>query len=70
MGEEVTITVNGEERDVPADTTVSGLIELMKIEAGRIAVEVNREIVTKSLHATHRLEAGDRVEIVTMVGGG
>jgi len=66
----VTITVNGEEREIPAETTIAGLIGLMKIEAGRIAVEVNREIVTKSLHATHALAAGDRVEIVTMVGGG
>ena len=66
----MTITVNGEEKEIPADTTVSGLVGLMGIEAGRIAVEVNREIVTRSLHETHVLCEGDRVEIVTMVGGG
>ncbi|MEN8150471.1 MAG: sulfur carrier protein ThiS [Planctomycetota bacterium] len=66
----MTITVNGEEKEIPGSTTVAGLISIMEIEAGRIAVEVNREIVTKSLHATHVLTDGDRVEIVTMVGGG
>ena len=70
MGEEVTITVNGVERFVPAGTTVVGLLELLEIRADRIAVEVNREIVTRSLHATHVIGDGDRVEIVTMVGGG
>ena len=66
----MTITVNGEATVVPDETTVAGLIALLGIEADRIAVEVNREIVTRSLHASHRLARGDRVEIVTMVGGG
>ena len=64
------ITVNGGEQVIPADTTVTKLLELLEITADRIAVEVNREIVTRSLHATHVLADGDRVEIVTMVGGG
>ncbi len=64
------ITVNGEDREVPPGTTVTGLLGILVIEKGRIAVEVNREIVTKSLHETHVLTEGDRVEIVTMVGGG
>ena len=64
------ITVNGGEKVIPADTTVVGLLELLEITADRIAVEINREIVTRSLHATHVLVEGDRVEIVTMVGGG
>jgi len=64
------ITVNGDPREVPGGTTVADLIGILGIESGRVAVEVNREIVTKSLHETHALEDGDRVEIVTMVGGG
>ena len=64
------VTVNGEEREVPAGTTVAGLIALLGIEGGRIAVEVNREIVPKSEHGSHALAEGDRLEIVTMVGGG
>jgi sulfur carrier protein len=70
VGEAIEIAVNGESREIPGGTTVTELLGILEITADRIAVEVNREIVTRSLHATHRLEDGDRVEIVTMVGGG
>lgn len=70
MGEAIEIAVNGEPREIPGGTTVTELLGILGIEADRIAVEVNREIVTRGLHATHRLVEGDRVEIVTMVGGG
>jgi sulfur carrier protein len=36
----------------------------------RVAVEINRDIVPRSRHATHRLCEGDRVEIVQAIGGG
>ena len=36
----------------------------------RVAVEVNREIVTRSAHATHTLADGDSVEVVQAIGGG
>ena len=64
------IRVNGEEREVPEATTVSGLLALIDVTAARVAVEVNREIVPRSRHGEHALADGDRVEIVTMVGGG
>ena len=70
MGEAIGIAVNGEAREIPAGTTVTELLGILGITADRIAVEVNREIVTRSLHPTHVLVEGDRVEIVTMVGGG
>ena len=64
------IAVNGRDMDVASGTTVSILIEGLGIEIGRIAVEVNKEIVPRRRHAEHVLAAGDRVEVVTMVGGG
>jgi len=66
----VNIKVNGEVREVPAGTTVSALLPMLGIEGGRVAVEVNREIVPKSEHGTHVLDEDDQLEIVTMVGGG
>jgi sulfur carrier protein len=66
----VRITVNGEERKIADGATVSDLIRALEIEKGRVAVEVNRSIVPRSSHADHVLSEGDRVEIVTMVGGG
>ena len=64
------ITVNGEERETPPDTSVAALIEQLDLSGRRVAVEVNREIVRRADHARHVLAAGDRVEIVTLVGGG
>lgn len=64
------VFVNGEGRDVPDGVTVAALLALLEIDRGRIAVEVNREIVPRSRHGEHSLAEGDRLEVVTMVGGG
>lgn len=62
--------VNGQPREVPDGLTVSGLLTLLQIEAPRVAVELNAEVVVKARHAQTTLQAGDQVEIVTFVGGG
>ena len=64
------VVLNGREREVPEGATVLALLEEAGIDRGRVAVEVNREVVPKTRHGERRLAAGDRVEIVTMVGGG
>ena len=66
----MTVTLNGAEREVAEGTTVLALLEQAGIDRRRIAVELNREVLPKTRHGEHRLAAGDRVEIVTMVGGG
>jgi sulfur carrier protein len=66
----VKVTVNGEPREVPLGTTVVTLLLQMKIEAERVAVEVNEAVVRRARHAEVALADGDRVEIVTFVGGG
>ena len=66
----MTVTLNGAEREVPEGTTVLALLEQAGIDRRRIAVELNREVLPRTRHGEHRLAAGDRVEIVTMVGGG
>ena len=69
MSETLEITVNGEPTTVDAGTTVSDLLERLGI-AGRLAVELDGEIVPRSRHAEATLEPGARVEIVHAVGGG
>jgi thiazole synthase len=69
----VRITLNGEPRDVPArdgGPTVVDLIREVGLEGRRVAVEVNLEVVPRARHAERALKPGDRVEIVTFVGGG
>ncbi len=64
------LTINGESRDFPEPLTVAGLLERLGYDRRRVAVEVNREIVPAARHGEQPLQAGDRVEVVTLVGGG
>lgn len=64
------IRVNGKEMDIEKEITLSDLLERLDIVPKGIAVEVNREIVPKSLYRERLIKEGDRIEIVRMVGGG
>jgi sulfur carrier protein len=66
----VRVTVNGAEREIPPETSVRELLALLGVEGKRIAVAVNRDVVPRSTFDTHRLAAGDRVEVLEAVGGG
>lgn len=63
------IQLNGEPREVHADTILT-LVEELGLDIRKVAVERNLEIVPKSLHAVTALAAGDRIEVVQFVGGG
>lgn len=64
------IQLNGEVHRVEHEVTVAGLVETLGLAERRIAVEVNENIVPKSVHPATRLAEGDRVEIVHAIGGG
>ena len=64
------LTVNGEEKELDAVVSVADLVTQLGLHGRRIAVEVNGEIVPRSLHADHKLNTGDRVEVVHAIGGG
>jgi len=64
------IIVNGQTHSVPEGTTVAQLLETLKLPTRHLAVEVNFQVVPRRDHAARRLAEGDRLEIVTLVGGG
>lgn len=64
------ITLNGEEYRHSGEATVGGLLAALSLEARKIAVERNREIVPRSQYDATPLAAGDAIEIVQFVGGG
>lgn len=66
----MTIFVNGEPREAAACSTLATLLEQLKLKSRYVAVERNRELVPRARHAECALEEGDRLEIVTLVGGG
>ncbi len=70
MGPTIRIIVNGEPREVPAATTLAGLLALIGLDTRKVAVERNLEIVPRSTYAATALAAGDELEIVHFIGGG
>jgi thiamine biosynthesis protein ThiS len=64
------VTVNGESRSFAGPLALDGLLAALGLEARKIAIERNREIVPKSRYAETTLADGDQIEIVTFVGGG
>jgi thiamine biosynthesis protein ThiS len=66
----VTLTVNGAAKSVPDGLTLDQLVRELGLERNPIAVELNRQVVPRDRHGDTRLAEGDRLEIVTLVGGG
>ena len=66
----ISIQVNGEPRQVDAKSTVAQLLAAMQLDNRQLAVECNLELVPRGAHAGRVLAEGDRLEIVTLVGGG
>ncbi len=64
------ILVNGTPHDLVAQTTVAALLQQLELEARNVAVEVNLDVVPRQRHSDVILHDGDRLEIVTLVGGG
>ena len=65
------LTINGEEHyDLPEPLTVLALIVHLGLPEKKIAIERNREIVSKSTFETTELSEGDRLEIIHFIGGG
>ena len=64
------IQLNGKPRDLETGSTLVALLQAEGLAERRVAVEVNGEIVPRGVHASHVLQAQDRVEIVHALGGG
>ena len=66
----MTITLNGQSREVPTSATVSDLLRQLGVKAEHVAVEVNRKLVPRARHTETPIAEGDVLEVVTLVGGG
>ncbi len=64
------VIVNGKPREMADQTLVEQLICDLGLAGQACAVEVNQRLVPKREHAGHTLREGDRVEVVTLIGGG
>jgi sulfur carrier protein len=70
MAEAIQIQVNGEQRSCQAGATVGDLLRELAIKTERVAVELNLEILDRKDLDHRSLKQGDRVEILSFIGGG
>lgn len=66
----LSLTINGESREFRDVRTVADLLATLQLDPRRVAVEVNEALVRRGSFAAAVLSPGDRVELVTLVGGG
>lgn len=64
------VVLNGKPRAIAEGLTVAGLLAELGLDPRTVAVERNLEIVPRSAYASEALAEGDRLEVVTFVGGG
>ncbi len=66
----IALTVNGKPREIAEPLTLQAFLEKHGVDPRLVAVEHNGEIVRRDRYGAVVLQAGDRLEIVHMVGGG
>lgn len=64
------ITVNGESKPLVEPRTLLAVLEAAGLVGRPVAVELDGEVVPRGRFAECRLTGGERIEIVTFVGGG
>jgi thiamine biosynthesis protein ThiS len=66
----MTVTINGERREVPEGLNVPALLELLGIKSERVAIERNLDILPRARWSETQVQPNDSFEIVHFVGGG
>ena len=70
MAEQINLIVNGENRSCPAFCTLPKILQQLGYNPRLVAVEYNGEILHRQLWEQTEIQSGDRLEVVTIVGGG
>jgi thiamine biosynthesis protein ThiS len=66
----IEVAVNGDPYRIASGSTLGDLLKELSLDKARIAVEHNLRVVPRAEHGQLRLNHGDKLEIVTFVGGG
>ncbi len=66
----MTITLNGEKKEVQSEINVSELLDVFSLPSERIAIELNKSVVRKKDWENIKINEADKIEIIHFVGGG
>ncbi len=64
------VTINGQQEALADGLSVANMLATRQLQPIRVAVEINEQIVPRKRFDETTVKAGDRIEIVTFVGGG
>lgn len=64
------LVVNGQEMSFDGKPSIREILDKLDVKTSRVAVELNKKIVRKDEYGKTYPSDGDRIEIVTFVGGG
>ena len=64
------VVINGQNEALSGEPSVADLLAARDLSPIRVAVEINEELVPRAVFSKTLINAGDRIEIVTFVGGG
>jgi sulfur carrier protein len=70
MSDQITLQVNGETRSCSSQTPLPDILQQLGFDPRLIAVEYNGEILHRQFWSDTKIQQGDRLEVVTIVGGG
>ncbi|YAG12577.1 sulfur carrier protein ThiS [Nostoc sp. DSM 114161] len=70
MSNEITVEINGESRSCLSETLLPDLLQQLGFNPRLVAVEYNGEILHRQFWPETKVRSGDRLEVVTIVGGG
>ncbi|MBI4833682.1 MAG: sulfur carrier protein ThiS [Planctomycetes bacterium] len=64
------LIINGQQKEMPDNLTLSALLTELRINPLGVAVELNLKIIPKTDYAKTQLKENDKLEIISFVGGG
>lgn len=70
MSEQINLIVNGENRSCDPFTNLPQILQQLGYNPRLVAVEYNGEILHRQFWEQTQVQPGDRLEVVTIVGGG
>ncbi len=70
MSDRITLVVNGETRNCSSQTPLPDILQQLGFHPRLVAVEYNGEILHRQFWSETKVQQGDRLEVVTIVGGG
>ena len=66
----ISIYINGKKKLVNTDNNLLDILEKLNIKNNFVAIEVNKEVIPKSIYSSKKILDGDNIEILQMIGGG